>query len=76
MQECSVYTGYNPVNGAPVHTIRFPSGENVEKGLYTDPIGMLKELLMKKLGARWLQSSFKSEVTTPMNLDAIIDNQV
>ena len=38
--------------------------------------GTVRELLMSKVKDAWLTPSFTSEVTKPLQLDNIIDNQV
>ncbi len=38
--------------------------------------GSVRELLFSKCGESWLAANFTSEVTKPMKLDHIIDNEV
>ena len=38
--------------------------------------GTVRELLMTKVKDAWLMPNFTSEVTKPLQLDNIIDNQV
>ena len=38
--------------------------------------GTVRDLLFQKVGEGWLTANFASEVTKPMKLDNIIDNEV
>jgi|GEM_PF-2625094 len=38
--------------------------------------GTVRELLYQKCGDTWMTATFTSEVTKPMKLDNIIDNEV